>query len=289
MKIRLGYLGCRGDRDAWRRFGGDIFGLQPVASDEAMLLRADERSWRLSVAQEEGPPLRYVGLELDSFADLDGLEHRLSRAGYAPVRDDMLARERRVSRLLRVDDPDGIPLEFHVGALVDPSPFLSPIGAAFVTGTAGLGHVLLSVSDLGASLRFYMDVVGLRRSDILEMGNGVEGHFLNGGFRHHVVALAQVPGLVGLHHIFVEVDSVLTVGRAWDRIRQANIPIVSQLGQHANDPAFSFYVESPSGFAVEYGFGALTIDPENWVETRWNAPFLWGGGPVSQQNPGEKL
>ncbi len=287
MKIRLGYLGYRGNRKKWRDFGCDLFGLQAIDTEEALLLRNDARTWRLSVAEEDGPAIRFIGLEVDNHADLDDLAQRLTEAGFKPQEDEALAQARSVSRLLRAYDPDGNPLEFYAGALVDPTAFVSPTGATFVTGNAGLGHILLSVANAEASLRFYMDVVGMKRSDILDMGGGIEGHFLNGGLRHHVIAIAQVPDLLGLHHIYIEVDSVLTVGRAWDRIREKRVPVISQIGQHANDPAFSFYVQSPSPFAFEYGTGSLTIDPDTWVETRWNTAFLWGGGPLEQQTGGD--
>ena len=231
--------------------------------------------------------MRFLGLELDTFEDLDALAERLRTAGFDPVEDPALASERRVSRLLRVRDPDSNLLEFHVGQMVSPHAFASPTAARFVTGNAGIGHVLLSVADLSASVHFYKDVVGMGRSDILDMGGGIEGHFLNGGLRHHVIALASIPDMVGLHHIYLEVDSMLTVGRAWDAIRRERLPIVSQIGQHANDPALSFYVGSPSAFAFEYGTGSLTIDPETWVETRWDTAFLWGGGPVEYPATGE--
>lgn len=279
--FRLGYAGFRGNHEKWKAFAGDLFGLQPMDGPE-LLFRADEKAWRLRILDEEGAAVRFLGVELDDFDALDDLAIRLERAGHPASFDEDVAAARSVSRVLVTADPDGTPLEFYVGLMVANSPFQSPTGVTFTTGRAGLGHVLLSVSDIGRSLAFYRDLVGFRRSDILEMGGGMEGHFLNGGCRHHVVALAAVPDFVGLHHVFLEVDEISDVGRAWDRVQQADVPIVSRIGQHANDPALSFYVESPSGFAVEYGANSLKIDPATWTETRWDSPFIWGGGPVSR-------
>lgn len=277
MKVRIGYIGIRGDKLAWSSFASEVFGMQAHLAEE-LTLRVDEKEWRVRVCDEPGPPLRYLGLELDSFAELDALAGRLQTGGYNATIDTALARQRGASVLLSVQDPDDNHLEFFVGAMTALQPFASPLGVKFITGRSGLGHIGLSVSNLDRSLEFYRDIIGLRRSDILELGVGQEAHFLNGGCRHHVIALVVMPNLIGPHHIFMEVESITEVGLAWDRAQARNIPIVGKIGQHANDPAISFYVESPSGFAFEYGTGSLTIDPENWTETRWQTPHIWGGG-----------
>ena len=101
MKIRLGYLGCRGSREKLRAFGCDFFGLQAIETEEALPFRNDGRTWRLSVVEEKGPPLRFIGLELDSHADLDDLAQRLSDSGYTAREDKLLAPARSVGRLSR--------------------------------------------------------------------------------------------------------------------------------------------------------------------------------------------
>ncbi|MNF01917.1 2,2',3-trihydroxybiphenyl dioxygenase [compost metagenome] len=41
------------------------------------------------------------------------------------------------------------------------------------------------------------------------------------------------------------------VGETWDIVNKRGIPVQMTLGQHTQDPHFSFYHFSPSGFAVE--------------------------------------
>ena len=76
--------------------------------------------------------------------------------------------------------------------------------------------------------------------------------------RHHSVALAKPPIELPqkLHHVMVETGSHDNVGAAFDRAREAGLPIANALGKHDNDKMFSFYVVTPAGFQVEVGYGA---------------------------------
>jgi 3,4-dihydroxy-9,10-secoandrosta-1,3,5(10)-triene-9,17-dione 4,5-dioxygenase len=276
--LKLGYAGFRGEVDAWRKFACDIFGLQCAEGNGELRLRADARAWRLAIRPSRETGVDYLGFEVGSREDLDGIAARLRIAGNMVDEDPALAKARNVQRVVRTQAPDGTTLEFFIGALTSSAPFVSPTGAQFVIGAAGLGHVLLLVPDIGAALTFFTDVIGLRRSDSIEVAPGCDGHFLNGGLRHHIVALAQIPNVTGFDHIYLEVDDVATVGRAWDLVQGGAAPIARSIGQHANDPAISFYVSSPSGFLFEYGCGSKLIeDVETWVETRWESAYLWGG------------
>jgi len=276
--IRLGYAGIRGDLNEWSAFASGIFGLQAVPADEGLRFRVDERAWRLAVRPDGEPGLDFFGLEVDSLATLEAIANRLRTMGYAATFDPVLARQRQVYRLLVTEAPDRTRIEIFVGGLIVSEPFASPTGARFVTGAAGLGHVLLLVPDIDEALRFFVDGIGLRRSDTIEVVPGSDGHFLNGGMRHHVVALAHIPGVEGFDHLYLEVDRISTVGQAWDKVQGGAAPVGRSLGQHANDPALSFYTISPSGFMLEYGYGStLVSDPDRWVETRWESAYLWGG------------
>jgi hypothetical protein len=66
------------------------------------------------------------------------------------------------------------------------------------------------------------------------------------------------------------------VGRALDRVVAAGLPISSSLGKHTNDRMTSFYVRTPSGFDVEYGWGGVEIDDATWQVTSYDATSIWG-------------
>ena len=54
----------------------------------------------------------------------------------------------------------------------------------------------------------------------------------------------------------IEVDNPDDVGLTYDLVRKNKIPIAIQPGKHSNDHMYSFYFRNPSGWMVEYGFGA---------------------------------
>jgi hypothetical protein len=47
------------------------------------------------------------------------------------------------------------------------------------------------------------------------------------------------------------------------------------MGKHSNDHMQSFYVFTPSGFAIEYGFGGRHIG-EDWEVKTYDAPMIFG-------------
>jgi 3,4-dihydroxy-9,10-secoandrosta-1,3,5(10)-triene-9,17-dione 4,5-dioxygenase len=65
------------------------------------------------------------------------------------------------------------------------------------------------------------------------------------------------------------------VGRAWDRAERLGVPVMQTLGRHTNDRMVSFYVISPGGFAVEFGFDGLRVDEEEPVYEITDGAF-WG-------------
>jgi hypothetical protein len=49
------------------------------------------------------------------------------------------------------------------------------------------------------------------------------------------------------------------------------------LGRHSNDHMTSFYATTPSGFFVEYGWGAQVIEPDTWeAHETSDGPSYWG-------------
>jgi hypothetical protein len=55
------------------------------------------------------------------------------------------------------------------------------------------------------------------------------------------------------------------------------------LGRHTNDLMTSFYVRTPSGFEIEYGYGGVLIEDEaSWQVDTYDAISLWGHKPPSE-------
>ena len=277
MPVRsLGYVVVHAtDLVAWKEFAVDLLGLQIAHQDDARLvLRMDEKSYRLDIRQSEEDRVAVIGWEVASPEELAQLADALETAGFVVKRPD--ARERLVSGLVAVEDPDGQQLELFYGLQTERTPFASPLGTRFRTGDGGLGHAFQLVTDSAAYERLYLGILGFRLSDHIEFGP-TQATFAHCNPRHHSIAWAQVPmAPAGIQHIMFEVTELNVVGRAWDRVQDGAAPIAATLGRHSNDEMFSFYVQTPSGFALEYGYGGKLVDETTWTPTRYDGPSLWG-------------
>ena len=276
----LGYLGLRGSIEEWQHLAG-LIGLQeaPRSSGEEVRFRIDERAWRLAVAAGDRG-VAYMGWEVASRGALGRVADRLAAAGYLVKTDAELARVRGVLDLFTCRDPSGFHLEFFYGPEVSNTPFLSPLGASFVTSaggtTLGLGHVVLLVDDAQATTDFYMDVLGFLPSDSII--NGPMGAtFAHTNPRHHSLAFAEAPdGMAsGLDHFMLEVDDLDQVGGALDRVTEAGVPVTVTLGKHTNDWMTSFYLRTPSACDLEYGVGGRLVD-DSWSPAWFRSPSIWG-------------
>ena len=213
---------------------------------------------------------------------LDAIAAQLVAGGVevkAGTRDE--AAQRRVVDLVKCVDPSGIETEIYYGHPVDSRPYQpSRAGSGFKTAGEGLGHILVHVPDLDASVRFYRDLLGFRVSDFTTIAtpNGpLRLAFLHCNPRHHSIALIGNPGPKRLNHIMFESNELMDVGIGRDACLAHGLPIVIDLGCHMNDRMVSFYVGSPSGFALEYGWGARTIDDATWqIEHYDSIDSLWG-------------
>jgi 2,3-dihydroxybiphenyl 1,2-dioxygenase len=276
----LGYIVVQGPVEEWKSFGTDLLGAQVArhTADEVRL-RTDERAWRIAV--EAGPAagpasLVALGFEVESSAALSELAESLSARGIDVRAGDELARHRQVRSLIVFADDDGHQLEAFYGQEIDHNPFVSPRGIEFVTGDLGVGHAFLFSDAAAKVVEFYTERLGFRLSDTIDLGVA-EGIFMHCNPRHHSVAVASIPGLpVGLGHLMLEVGSLEAVGLALDIATERGDQIQMTMGQHTNDRVTSFYVTTPSGFQIEYGWNGLLIDDAEWTVGHHVAPSTWG-------------
>jgi 2,3-dihydroxybiphenyl 1,2-dioxygenase len=281
----LGYLGFKvKDPHAWSVFAVDVLGLMPgEAAGEVQRFRLDEQAWRIAIETGEADDVSYLGFEVAGPAELDAVGRRLTEGGVVVGNGDpALLAERGVLDLIACHDPDGLPVEIYYGAtLRTERPFASPAGvASFVTGAQGLGHVVISTRDIVATRRFYQDLLGFRLSDTIRMRTGanasLELEFYHCNRRHHTLALLPIATPKRLHHFMLQVPTLDGVGFALERAQAAGTPIAQTLGRHTNDRMVSFYARTPSGFEVEFGFGALEVDDATWRVSRHDKPSSWG-------------
>ncbi|XOV87952.1 MAG: VOC family protein [Pseudomonadota bacterium] len=282
----LGYLEIGAtDLGHWKSYAEEVLGVETIQDADVLHLRYDEDPWRIRISPTGEDDITCAGFEVDSVAALHAIRDQLAAQGVEVVEADEHARQTRgVDVLLRCQDPAGLTVELYVGARpAPPGAFSSPVGGqGFLTGKQGLGHMVLSAPDSAATERFYMDGLGFRLSDHIFMGppgRQVQLTFLHCNPRHHTLALVPLAVPKRLNHIMLQVNDLDDVGRALDRARAGGVEITSSLGKHTNDHMISFYMKTPSGFEIEYGFGGREIDDATWETTSYNATSIWGHKP----------
>ncbi|WP_233862267.1 VOC family protein [Paraburkholderia adhaesiva] len=284
----LGYIGIEAsDLAAWERFGVDLLGMQLGSRrDDQLTLRMDEKAHRWIVVAGSADDLAFTGYGCATDADLDAVVAKLRAAGTEVTDGDAhLAAQRGVRRIAVTADPLGNRVELYVGLADGDTPFASSqLASNFVTGAGGAGHQVLI--ERGMDRQTIVDwygMLGFRMTDIInqEMAPGIVASvaFLHCNGRHHTLALANMPFPKRMHHFMIEAAEMSDVGLAYDRCMDAKQPFEMTLGMHPNDRMFSFYVRTPSGFNVEFGWGGLVIDEATWQVQRLDRLSTWGHRP----------
>ena len=293
MDIRaLGYLILSSPQvDEWSRYGQEVLGMMAGAdSGDRLFLRIDDRPYRVAVQPGDTESVLAIGWEVATSAALETAATELEAAGVEVERDTgALAKERRVTDVLSFVPPGGqIRHEVFVGPELDYTPFVSPTSVSgFVTGDLGFGHVVLGVPDLKEAEDFYVGTMGFRLTDSMTLG-GNRVLFLHCNGRHHSLAIGQAPaGAPPLNHIMLEVDSIDDVGHALDRIADRGVRLRQGLGRHTNDEMVSFYVATPGGFSVEYGYGARVVDDATWLPSETTRGSYWGHRDIRRPKAAE--
>ena len=275
------------DLDAWERFGVDLIGMQiGQRTPNVLTLRNDEKAHRWVMTKGPADDLAVSGYEVESDAALDAIVARLRAAGVQVTEGSAsLARERQVDRIVVTADPMGNRIELVTNFANAPTPFRSEVLVGkFLTGACGAGHQFILTGNVSQAeaMNFYHQLLGFRVSDriVAEIAPGMmaDAMFLHCNPRHHTIAFAAIPGFPKkTHHFMFQVAERQDVGYAWDRCLKAGQPLEMTLGSHPNDQMLSFYVKTPSGFALEYGWGGRTIDDEStWEVKTYDILDDWG-------------
>lgn len=268
------------DVDAWVEFAVSIFGMQPLEKDDGVVeLRFDDYHHRITLCPAASNKLRSVGWEVSSAEASANLVEKLHVVGVqTSLADEDLCAERRVAQLVSFTDPNlKITHELLVGPETGHVFVPTRDISGFVTGQLGLGHIMFNAADREETISFFEKALGFKLSDHI-LWDGKEASFLHCNPRHHSLAIMnEFPPLKNgdLNHIMFEAHSIDDVGHAYDIVRDRGYSVLFEPGKHSNDFMQSFYVFSPSGFPIEYGFGGRLIDEEWQVETH-DAPMLYG-------------
>ena len=279
MVQQLAYCGLGvSDVEAWSRFGVEALGLGLSDETGVRHLRMDDRSWRFALHEAPENDILYAGFELGGAGQLSALRGRLDAAGIPWTQmEEAECTDRRVEEGLWLRDPDGLRIEFVRDHARAPKPFQPELTNGFVTGLQGFGHIVLSIRNLERGLRFY-ETLGLALSDFITVAAGPGGMlriaFLHCNERHHSLAIAPLPGGKRLNHLMIELLEVDDVLRGYQRCCSMGYR-TGGIGRHPNDLMLSFYVTTPAGFDVEYGWGGRSIT-EDWSVAEYDKISLWG-------------
>jgi catechol-2,3-dioxygenase len=121
-----------------------------------------------------------------------------------------------------------------------------------------LGHIVLQVADIHASVQFYTDILGLTVSDWISD----QMVFLRAGTDHHDLALAQIPAeridpsksngdRTGLEHFSYLVEGLDEMEAAATFLQERGIEIVRGIGKHGPGENLFLVFKDPDGNNVE--------------------------------------
>lgn len=285
---QLGYLVFDvSDIEAWRDLATSVIGAEERrdSSSQSVKLRFDEQHHRMTLRPAHVDSIVAVGWEVPSLTEFESIRRKVTGYGIAvaeATRDELA--DRKVKAMFRFNDMDGFPLEIYYGPWMDVVPFRpSRPMSGFNCGTLGIGHAVLVSKDAEKAARFYQDVLGFSVTDYI-VWDELDAIFLHCNPRHHSLALInECYGMKGgdINHFMLETLTLDDVGRAYDIVRSRSLPLVLSLGQHSNDRMTSFYMKTPSGFSMEYGWGGLLIDDTVWRVKHYSTTKLWGHESVA--------
>lgn len=289
MDIRaLGYIVVEStDIEQWRRYAEQVLGMAcNSAPGEALYIKMDEGDFRYLIVPGKEDRYSASGWEL---ADEAAFQQALQVLRDAKVEVVQASAQELVQRRVQAAawfrDPSGNRHEIYWGPRADFLRFISPVGVPrFITDPMGLGHAVLPAPAFDETYAFLRDVMGFGLSDIYRVRFTPDPaepekriHFMHcGNARHHSLAIFEMAIPSGCVHIMAEVPDMTEVGRALDRAQQHNTPMSATLGQHCNDRMVSFYMRTPGGFDLEYGFGGLEVDWQQHNAYEATRVSLWG-------------
>ena len=287
--VALGYIGLEvRDLATWAQFSENILGLMPTdVGEEGRRYRIDAQAWRIALKGGDRDDIAYAGFEVPGEDALLAVRDRMARAGaVTSPGEPEVVEERGVTGMFYCHDPDGLRVEVYYGPTLAPdAPFVSAPGVSgFVADAQGLGHIVLTTPSIERSRHFYKDILGFQLSDTARLRLGgsspLDLEFYHCNARHHTLALVPIDAPKRLIHFMLQTHTLDDVGFALDRAAEAGA-LVQALGRHTNDHMVSFYVRTPSGFDVEYGWGGREVLTDTWRVARYNKASSWGHKPIA--------
>ncbi len=278
------------DFDAEKTFYEEIWGLDPVPSDDGMAWfkapgRDEHHMVRLRRAEENRVDV--IALAARTRADVDTLCEQVRASGAKIVGKPRALDTPGGGYGFRFFSPDGLQLEISSDVARGSSRAIGRWEGL----PLGISHIVLHSPDHKRLAEWFTNVLGFKVSDWL----GDFMCFLRCNAAHHRIAL--LPGPPALNHVAYDMTGVDGMMCGAHRLRAKGIEIAWGPGRHtAGDNTFSYFV-TPAGFVAEYTAELQDVDFERFEPTVYQpGPTImdqWGigvGGPQSlphaEPNPG---
>jgi 2,3-dihydroxybiphenyl 1,2-dioxygenase len=268
------------DREKFESFARDLLGFSASRSPDGSVtyVRPDQYPHRIAAYTAPAPVLQYIDFDVGGREQLAEWETKLTAKAidWRRSRPKECA-ERHVTDFIEFNDPDGHTLALSYGFEIEKDPVRNMRDLRVL----GLGHVLLTVADTQRSHDFYTGVLGFRLSDWVNVDDNIRLCFLRCNARHHSMAFAPYMPCKSprLQHIMFEVESLDDVMRSYHFLRIHKAPIGMGPGRHINCQTVHVYVQTPGGFAVEFGWGHRRLDDAHQpIVYPVGSPIdVWGG------------
>jgi catechol-2,3-dioxygenase len=269
-----------GDLSYMEEFYGDLWGLAVTEEDRgSVFLRAQSPDHHV-VGLYEGTPgrLHHVAFEAASGDELQRVAEAVTSAGGSLIHGPGPSPdEPGVGNLVRFADPDGNVIEVFVGM----EQVRDPYGERAVK-PQDLNHVVINVTDMKRSQRFYTEMLGFRVSDwITDFMT-----FLRCNPNHHSLALKI--GDPGLDHAAFTTQGWNELARGVFYLGEHGVARVWGPGRHGPGNNLFSYFRDPEGNIVEYTAEVMQVDDASWQPREWGLDKgnLWpGGGSASSSRP----
>jgi catechol 2,3-dioxygenase-like lactoylglutathione lyase family enzyme len=219
--------------------------------------------------------------------DMAAIERQLEAAGVSLLSAPAGEQEKS----LWFHDPDNNLIQIRAAAKVTPDGKESPVVPAAGVGTRGapnrqdtdkvrpnrLSHVLIFVTDVGRSIRFFEATLGLRLSD--QSRDIVAFMHAPYGADHHTLAFVKSEG-GGFHHCSWDVSGLDEVGLGAMQMAAAGWSRGWGVGRHVLGSNYFHYVRDPWGSYCEYSYDIDYIPASVDWQAEDHHPddslYLWG-------------
>jgi catechol 2,3-dioxygenase-like lactoylglutathione lyase family enzyme len=273
------------DFDAEKAYYGEVFGLDPVPSQDGhayFKAPGHDEHHVVRLRKAEQNRVDVIALAADNRADVDALCAKVQAAGAKLVHEPRELATPGGGYGFRFFTPDGIQLEISADVARGPKRDIAKWEGLPIK----ISHFVLHSPDHHAMVQFFCEVLGFKVSDWL----GDFMCFLRCNSAHH--RLAILPGPPCLNHVAYDMLGVDDMMRGAHRLKLKGIDIQWGPGRHtAGNNTFSYFV-TPGGFVTEYTSELEEVDFETREPVTYTpAPLVmdqWGigvGGPQTMPHP----